>query len=184
MLAYKAFKKGLIATRGKGNYQFKEGLNVTEEANCARNGFHCAEDPLDMFNYYSPGNNTEYRIVIASGDIDEDGRDSKISCTRMIIKQELTIEQVAAAALVFWKKNPQRSREHFELQGYFKMKRSDDPVLKGKKGEWLCFAVGDSRHIERIGMLKVDDKHIKSNVYYDIDGNERRIRNVKKRAKN
>ena len=43
MIAYKGFLPGLIC-RG---YQFRMGLNVTEKANCAHNGFHCAEDPLD-----------------------------------------------------------------------------------------------------------------------------------------
>ena len=48
MLAYKGFDKGLICR----DYQFNPGLNVTEKANCAKNGFHCAENPLDCFNYY------------------------------------------------------------------------------------------------------------------------------------
>ena len=50
MIAYKGFLPGLIC-RG---YQFRMGLNVTEKANCAHNGFHCAEDPLDCLRYY-PG---------------------------------------------------------------------------------------------------------------------------------
>ena len=182
MIAYKAFERGLIATRGNGRYQFKEGENITDKANCARNGFHCAEDPLDMFNYYSPSKNIEYRLVQALGDIDEDGTDSKIACTRLIVKQELTIEQVAAAALIFWKKNPARSREYFEKSGYFKMLRSSDPILSGKKGEWLCFAVGDSNSIERVGMIQIDGEHFKAHTYYDIDGNERSKPNDKGRA--
>lgn len=48
MIAYKGFLPGLIC-RG---YQFRMGLNVTEKANCAHNGFHCAEDPLDCLRYY------------------------------------------------------------------------------------------------------------------------------------
>ena len=42
MEAYKAFDIGLKC-RG---YQFVAGLNVTDQANCVRNGFHCAENPL------------------------------------------------------------------------------------------------------------------------------------------
>ena len=44
MLAYKGFKKGLICR----DYQFNMGLNITEKANCVENGFHCAENPLDL----------------------------------------------------------------------------------------------------------------------------------------
>ncbi len=43
MYAYKGFEPDL-SCRG---YRFVMGKNVTPEANCASNGFHCAEDPLD-----------------------------------------------------------------------------------------------------------------------------------------
>ena len=43
MIAYKGFNKGLVC-RG---YQFSNGENITDEANCAKNGFHSAENPLD-----------------------------------------------------------------------------------------------------------------------------------------
>ena len=43
MIAYKGFEKGLTCR----DYQFRMGLNVTDKANCAQNGFHCAENPLD-----------------------------------------------------------------------------------------------------------------------------------------
>lgn len=74
MIAYKGFLPGLICR----DYQFKMGLNVTEKANCAHNGFHCAEDPLDCLSYYGDINHAEYYIVDAGGDIDEDDVDSKI----------------------------------------------------------------------------------------------------------
>lgn len=76
MIAYKGFRPGLIC-RG---YQFVMGLNTTEKANCRENGFHCAEDPLDCLSYYSSLEHSEYYIVNAGGDIDEDEHDSKIAC--------------------------------------------------------------------------------------------------------
>ena len=79
MIAYKAFEHGLIC-RG---YQFSMGLNRTEKANCRQNGFHCAEDPLDCLTYYSDMDRAEYYVVDAGGDIDEDGYDTKISCTEL-----------------------------------------------------------------------------------------------------
>lgn len=169
VLAYKAFERGLVATRGAGRYQFKEGVNETEKAHCARYGFHCAENPLDMFNYYRPDDNVEYRIVIASGDIHEDGGDSKISCTRLIIKREISIEEVAAAALLYWRKHPERSVKNFSLDGKFKMARGSNPKLRGKLGEWLCFAKGDSKVIEAIGMIHIDGVEYMPDVYYCID---------------
>ena len=48
MYAYKGFEPDL-SCRG---YRFVMGKNVTPEANCASNGFHCAENPLDCLSYY------------------------------------------------------------------------------------------------------------------------------------
>lgn len=173
IIAYKAFRRGLIATHGRGQYQYKEGINEFKAANCAREGAHCAEDPLDMFNYYTPGPDTEYRIVIASGDIDEDGADSKIACTRLIVKQELSIEQVAAAALIFWKNHPDRSRKEYDLKKYFRMARGKHPYLKGQIGEWLCYAIGTTKTISRIGMIYIDGVNHMPNTLYDIDGQKK-----------
>lgn len=86
MIAYKAFGNGLTC-RG---YRFMMGLNRTEKANCSENGFHCAENPLDCLTYYSDMDNAEYYIVDAGGDIDEDGSDTKISCTELTVLQKLT----------------------------------------------------------------------------------------------
>lgn len=49
MYAYKGFEPDL-SCRG---YRFVMGKNVTPEANCASNGFHCAENPLDCLSYCS-----------------------------------------------------------------------------------------------------------------------------------
>lgn len=48
MYAYKGFEPDL-SCRG---YRFVMGKNVTPEANCASNGFHCAENPLDCLSYW------------------------------------------------------------------------------------------------------------------------------------
>ena len=89
MIAYKGFRPGLIC-RG---YQFVMGLNTTEKANCRENGFHCAENPLDCLSYYSSLEHSEYYIVNAGGDIDEDEHDSKIACTELTVIKRLTKEE-------------------------------------------------------------------------------------------
>lgn len=104
MIAYKGFLPGLICR----DYQFKMGLNVTEKANCAHNGFHCAEDPLDCLSYYGDINHAEYYIVDAGGDIDEDGVDSKISCTELTILKRLTKKELFLHGLAFMADHPKR----------------------------------------------------------------------------
>ena len=172
IVAYKAFKKGLIATRGNGVYQYKEGVNEFPKAKCVSEGAHCAEDPLDVFNYYSPGNDTEYRIVIASGDIDESEGDSKIACTRLIIKRELSLKELLCAALLFWKKHPERSRSDYSISGFFKMIADSNPILKGKKGEILCFARKKGKIIDKINIFEIDGADFKPDIYYNISGKE------------
>lgn len=97
MYAYKGFQRNLIC-RG---YQFVMGLNKTDKANCRANGFHCAENPLDCLSYYSDMDNSEYYLVNAGGDVDEDGIDSKISCTELTILHRLTRQDFFLHALAY-----------------------------------------------------------------------------------
>ena len=92
MIAYKGFRPGMICI----GYQFQMGLNVTEKANCRQNGFHCAEDPLDCLSYYGDVDHSEYYIVNAGGDIDEDEVDSKIMYGRTELKHGAAMRQSAA----------------------------------------------------------------------------------------
>lgn len=102
MYAYKGFEPNL-SCRG---YQFVMGKNVTEEANCARNGFHCAENPLDCLSYYSDMDRSIYCLVQPSGDIDEDDWDSKIACTELTILRRLTRKEFFLHALAYMVDHP------------------------------------------------------------------------------
>lgn len=109
MKAYKAFDKDLSCTSGGNRFQYQlEKWNEEPEANCAENGFHCAENPLDCLTYYSDWDNARYFAVEAVGDIDEDAADSKISCTRMMLLQELDMETFLKAAVAYIRKHPLR----------------------------------------------------------------------------
>ena len=107
MIAYKGFRPGLIC-RG---YQFVMGLNTTEKANCRENGFHCAEDPLDCLSYYSSLEHSEYYIVNAGGDIDEDEHDSKIACTELTVIKRLTKEELFLHGLAYMVDHPAQGVE-------------------------------------------------------------------------
>ena len=100
MIAYKGFQKDLKC-RG---FQFQEyGINETEKANCRQNGFHCAENPLDCLCYYPNWKNSVYYIVDASGDLDEDGEDSKISCTKMRLLKKIELRSLLLHELLTWR---------------------------------------------------------------------------------
>ena len=168
MLAYKAFNKGLIC-RG---YKFKAGItSTTEEANCVRNGFHAAEDPLDMFTYYPNTETSEYWIVKLGGDMHEDGRDSKIACTELTPVRRLKPEEIAAAALLYIKKHPQRTHRKEFLCEWFKLAYGNSPELSGNRGQYLAFAVKCKSDVE-LSIFQIDGQKYKERVLYNAYGEE------------
>ena len=178
MIAYKGFNKGLIC-RG---YQFQPGENITEEANCAKNGFHSAENPLDCITYYGNIKDSVYCIVEVTGDMDEDDRDSKIASTELRIIKQLTLEELFLHALAFMVDHPKRtwsdqvSKDRATARGGFAVVRGTDPIAQGKFGDILAFAKesDNKQSIDRIALTRVDGKSIRPNVWYDIDFKERR----------
>lgn len=179
MVIYKAFKQGLVC-RG---YRFHEGMNITEKADCVQNGFHGAENPLDCFAYYPPsyGNGDVYYMCEALGDIDEDERDSKVSCTHLNIVRKLTYYDMAACALIYMKKHPERKL--VELSGNtvcvqynmaqvseagIALARGIKPMAKGVMGASLGFAATDRKdRVMQIRIGMVDGIHILPGRYYE-----------------
>ncbi len=174
MIAYKGFNKGLVCR----DYQFQMGLNITEKANCARNGFHCAEDPLDCLTYYSNMDNSEYYIVNAGGDVHEDGSDSKISCTELTIIQKLSRMDFFLHGLAYMVDHPKRkwschvtaNKADVEKYRSYAVVRGCDPIARGVKGSILAFAKEDATgNIVQIALAEVDGKQLKPNTWYGVD---------------
>ncbi len=174
MIAYKGFNKGLVC-RG---YQFHMGLNITEQANCRQNGFHCAENPLDCLSYYGDMDSSEYYIVSADGDIHEDGDDSKISCTELTIMKRLNRMDFFLHALAFMVDHPKRewsshvTAERAESNHYrrYAVVRGKDPVARGNKGSILAFAKEDAAgNVIQIALTEVDGVKVQADTWYGID---------------
>jgi len=179
MIAYKGFDKDLSCTSGGNRFQYKLGIvNKTKEANCAQNGFHCAENPLDCLSYYSNWNRAAYYIVDAAGDINEDGNDSKIACTEMILIQKLTLEDFILESLIYMSNHPTReidryvNKDEAEANGLFAIARGKNPIAKGKKGTFLGFAKEEieNHEIAEIAVYKVDGVNILPNKWYMTNG--------------
>lgn len=179
MIAYKGFEKGLICL----GYHFQMGMNITDKANCAANGFHCAENPLDCLTYYPRMENSMYCIVDAGGDMDEDDHDSKISCTELKIIKELSREEFFLHSLAYMADHPKRRSNHKVKEdkgtaddGYA-IVRGPDPIACGKEvGDILAFAKENKRgtKIVQVALVKVDGISVKPNVWYGIDLQERK----------
>ena len=151
MIAFKGFTKNLTATMGKGTFQFKEGETYTEEeSKCFRTGFHCAEDPFDCFHYYGLGNGNRYFMVEAAGSLNEDGSDSKISCTQITLLKELTLKEMTYHKIRYMILHPARKwqdyRSDYEVaedraegkgEGTIAIARGKNPKIRGKAGSVL-----------------------------------------------
>ena len=179
MIAYKAFGNGLIC-RG---YQFVIGLNRTDKANCRKDGFHCAENPLDCLTYYPDMDRAEYYIVDAGGDIDEDGCDTKISCTELTVLRKLTRRDFFLHSLAFMADHPRRewsrhvSGDRAEASHGYAVVRGTDPAARGKRGDILAFAKEDpvSGRIVQIGLAQVDGSRILEGTWYGTDLKESQV---------
>ena len=173
MLAYKGFGPGQNC-RG---YSFLLGLNVTDKANCRENGFHCAENPLDCLSYYPDMEKSEYFIVNAGGDLDEDGTDTKIACTELTLIRKLTKKEFFLHALAFMVDHPYRKWSRHVKKDYFRavhgyaVVRGADPAACGKKGDILVLIKESPENgkIEQSALLEVDGEKILPDVWYGTD---------------
>lgn len=179
IMAYKGFRKDLSCTLGGGRYQYRVGeWHEEDRAECARTGFHCAENPLDCLTYYPDMKQSVYYIVLADGDVNEDGVDSRISCTRMKLVKELALKEFVMHSLNYIFKHPYRKNgrrvkgELGKAEGGFAVVRGKHPAAKGKLGDILAFAKEepDRRDIYELGLYEVDGKEILPDVWYDING--------------
>lgn len=181
-LAYKGFDLDL-SCRG---LKFKtDGWNEEPEANCVKNGFHCAENPLDCLSYYRNMDKAVYYIVAVDGDVDEDGNDSKIACTRMKLVKPLNRLEFVAHALKYMQLHPYSPdsnnviREKGEVSfNHFVIVRGKDPVAKGNAGDIIAFCKEDidSKRIVDMDMWEVDGESILPDVWYDMNGERRNVK--------
>ena len=179
MLAYKAFKLGLICL----GHQFVMGKNTTTQANCRKNGYHCAENPLDCLTYYPNMEQSEYYLVNAGGDLDEDGTDSKISCTELTILTKLSREDFFLHALAYMVDHPYR-KWHPKVQNSYgnacqgyAMVRGKNPLACGSLGDILAFAREEAAEnkIVQVTLACVDGQKVLPGQWYDANLNPKEV---------
>lgn len=180
ILAYKAFKPDLSCTAGGNRFQYyPEIWNEEPEANCTKNGFHCAENPLDCLSYYPDWDSAVYYLVLADGDINEDGWNSKISCTRLKLVKQLNLKEFVAHSLRYLYEHPYGKNAYricsdsgAASQG-FVIVRGKEPLAIGKEGDVLGFAREnpESDKILEIGLYIVDGVNVLADTWYDVEGN-------------
>ena len=118
---------------------------------------------------------SEYYLVDAGGDVDEDDNDSKIACTELTILKKLERKEFFLHALVYMVDHPGRKwnshvqKDMGRTEHDFAIVRGIDPVATGKKGDILGYAKEspDCKKIIQITVTRVDGEKIKAGVWYD-----------------
>lgn len=181
MLAYKGFNSRLQATMGEGIFQFEPGGTYEEaECKCARNGFHCAENPLCALSYYSDMS-ARFFIVKAEGDINQDGYNSRISCTKLTLVREISRIKLAVHACMYIQKYPQRTHESgyvkeqkgkCDTKGDFLIVRGKSPKAAGIKGSYLFLLKEktETEEIEGVYPIFIDGEEFREDVWYGVRG--------------
>ena len=94
---FKGFNKDLKC-RG---YQYEIGKEYEEQdARACDKGFHACEQPIEVFNYYAPGEQSRYCLVEQSGKLDRKGDDSKVASTKIKIGAEIGIPGIVRAQIM------------------------------------------------------------------------------------
>ena len=140
--------------------------------------FHCAENPLDCLCYYPNWKNSVYYIVDASGDLDEDGEDSKISCTKMRLLKKIELRSLLLHGAAYMAKYPNRkwnshvAKESGTSCNGFCIVRGKAPKAKGQKGDLLLLLKeqpGNSQILE-IGVICIDGQKYPEEAWIDVTG--------------
>lgn len=180
--AYKAFNKDLTCTMGRGTFQYEPGVWYEEaEANCVKNGFHCAENPLDCMNYYGCWENSQYWEVEIDGDIDEDGTDTKISATKIRVVRRLRLGEFVTAAVEYILDHPDLAmnarvateNRPLRREEPFLIVRNKAPAAAAvKKGQIIALLQesADSNEIEAAAAWLIDGAQYRTGVFYDVQG--------------
>ena len=168
---YKATAPGMKARLGNGKDHPKMGLNVTKEANCAKNGWHCAENPLDCLSYFSWDGKNEFYLCVADGDIHESGNASVISCTELTVLKRLDLTEFVAAAVKYVILHPHRPLHHLicanvtaTKNDHFAIACGLHPTASGEENTVLGLIQMDKKgtitavHIEKVGTERVKPK--------------------------
>ena len=163
MLCYKMTEKG---RRCRG-VQLQRGLNVEKAANCAKNGWHAATDPLCCLSYYPNEDKSEFWLCDASGDIDEDGSDEKLSCTELTLLRQLSKFEFVTHAVAYILKNPEKYPQGFS-HGSIHIVRGVSPKASGALGDVLAF-IRESEGEVTVAVIEIDGKTYCAGVRYALE---------------
>ena len=125
MRVYKGLNKKNQAKHGKGTFQYEKGKTYKEEKSKTRStGFHAAEYILDCLQWYPIDGKNKFFLCEAGGSIDEEDGCSMVVSTELTLIRELTLMEIAMAAMEYMIIHPKREWEKRERGAYAEKERS------------------------------------------------------------
>jgi hypothetical protein len=99
IIGFKGFDKDLKCN----GFQYAIGKEYEKSGDIklCEKGFHFCENPLDVFNYYPPVDSKFAEIVASGSFIKQKDGDSKVVCSRINIKAELSLPGIIACGVKF-----------------------------------------------------------------------------------
>ncbi|MBQ7859124.1 MAG: hypothetical protein IJ347_03190 [Faecalibacterium sp.] len=146
-----------------------------------KNGFHYAENPLDCLTYYSWNGSNEFWLVEGGGDLDEDGHDSKVTCTELRLIRRLSLRGFLVQAVLYILEHPTRKlhdrvrREEGVADNGWVMVAGAAPIAAGKKkGDLMVLLQLQGGELMDYRIFTVDDVKFMPGVFYGMDGEPRK----------
>lgn len=185
MRVYKATNADMDCTMGSGAYHYILGVPATAgSSRCGVTGLHACEYVLDCIGYYGLGASNRFFVAEASGDIAEDGTDTRIACTELTLVQELDIRGITAHAMMYMAEHPKRDgweKEGFLLQakkdraeapqaGAIAIARGERPMARGAEGACLGLVQESGGEVTDARLLTVGRMGIKPDAWYTLSG--------------
>ena len=94
MKAYKGFNKDMTCSPNGVPFKYEEGKEYHEDnAELCESGFHACENPLDCFNYYTPGESVYHEVELDELS-DKKSNDSKICGKHIKIGARLSVAKI------------------------------------------------------------------------------------------
>lgn len=159
MRVYKGFNQRLQATCGNGTFQYEEGKTYKEEKSKTRStGFHAAEYILDCLQWYPINGENRFFLCEAGGSIDEEENCSMVVSTELTLLRELTLMEIAMAAMEYMIIHPKREWEKSE-----KGARAEKEWSEAIRGTKIAIARGTHPKVRGeygtvIGLIVEDEK--------------------------
>jgi hypothetical protein len=111
---YKGFDKDLKCLGFQ--YEIGKDYSTNDDIKCCNRGFHSCENPLDVFNYYAPGQSRFCETEI-DGKTDRDGSDSKVCASKIKIGAEISLKSLIESGIKFIFEKVKVSKETMVTSG-------------------------------------------------------------------